>query len=134
MRNPFEISAGAWWVVPDGRTIAVPSFHESWLAAHPAIAGGAIHTVDFVQKSGWLSVTQYSDGMLEVISRDILDPRQREALRRLLEVNKAAITKLVIFVPVIDGCLTIEAPRFEDWEQVSKDLDTFAHGGADQGA
>lgn len=134
MRNPFEISVGAWWVVADGRTIAVPSFHESWLAAHPAIAGGALHTMDFVQKSGWLSVTQYSDGMLEVISRDILDPRQREALHRLLEVNKAAITKLVVFVPVIDGCLTIEAPRIEDWEQVSKDLEAFAHGGADQGA
>lgn len=134
MRNPFEISVGAWWVVPDGRTIAVPSFHESWLAAHPAIAGGALHTMDFVQKSGWLSVTQYSDGMLEVISRDILDPRQREALHRLLEVNKDAITKLVVFVPVIDGCLTIEAPCIEDWEQVSKDLDAFAHGGSGQDA
>jgi len=126
MRKPFEISTGAWWVVPDGRTIAVPSFHESWLAAHPAIAGGALHTVDFVQKSGWLSVTQYSDGMLEVISRDILDLRQREALRMLLEVNKSAIKKLVVFVPTIDGCLTVEAPRLEDWEQLSKDLDVFA--------
>jgi hypothetical protein len=126
MRKPFEISTGAWWVVPDGRTIAVPSFHESWLAAHPAIAGGALHTVDFVQKSGWLSVTQYSDGMLEVISRDIVDLRQREALRMLLDVNKGAIKKLVVFVPTIDGCLTVEAPRLEDWEQLSKDLDVFA--------
>ena len=126
MRKPFEISTGAWWVVPDGRTIAVPSFHESWLAAHPAIAGGALHTVDFVQKSGWLSVTQYSDGMLEVISRDIVDLRQREALRMLLDVNKGAIKKLVVFVPTIDGCLTVEAPRLEDWEQLSKDLDAFA--------
>jgi len=126
MRKPFEISTGAWWVVPDGRTIAVPSFHESWLAAHPAIAGGALHTVDFVQKSGWLSVTQYSDGMLEVISRDIVDLRQREALRMLLHVNKGAIKKLVVFVPTIDGCLTVEAPRLEDWEQLSKDLDVFA--------
>jgi len=134
MRKPFEISTGAWWVVPDGRTIAVPSFHESWLAAHPAIAGGALHTVDFVQKSGWLSVTQYSDGMLEVISRDILDLRQREALRMLLEVNKSAIKKLVVFVPTIDGCLTVEAPRLEDWEQLSKDLDTFACGGAGKAA
>jgi hypothetical protein len=82
--------------------------------------------VDFVQKSGWLSVTQYSDGMLEVISRDILDLRQREALRMLLEVNKSAIKKLVVFVPTIDGCLTVEAPRLEDWEQLSKDLDVFA--------
>jgi hypothetical protein len=134
MRKPFEISTGAWWVVPDGRTIAVPSFHESWLAAHPAIAGGALHTVDFVQKSGWLSVTQYSDGMLEVISRDILDLRQREALRMLLEVNKSAIKKLVVFVPTIDGCLTVEAPRLEDWEQLSNDLDTFACGGAGKAA
>jgi len=126
MRNPFELSPGAWWVVPAGRTIAVPSFHERWLAAHPAIAGGALHTVDFVQKSGWLSVTQYSDGMLEVISRDIVDLRQREALRMLLHVNKGAIKKLVVFVPTIDGCLTVEAPRLEDWEQLSKDLDVFA--------
>ncbi len=126
MRKPFEISTGAWWIVPDGRTIAVSSFHESWLAAHPAIAGGALHTVDFVQKSGWLSATQYSDGMLEVISRDILDPRQREALRKLLEVNGSAIKKLVVFVPVIDGCLTAEAPLIEHWEQLSEDLDAFA--------
>jgi hypothetical protein len=129
MRKPFEISTGAWWLVPDGRTIAVSSFHESWLASHPAIAGGALHTVDFVQKSGWLSVTQYSDGMLEVISRDILDPRQREALRKLLEVNGGAIKKLVVFVPVIDGCLTAEAPLTADWERLSRNLDAFAGKG-----
>lgn len=126
MRKPFEILTGAWWVVPDGRTIAVSSFHESWLASHPTIAGGALHTVDFVQKSGWLSVTLYSEGMLEVISRDILDARQREALRRLLEMNADAIKKLVVFVPSIDGCLTIETPRVEHWEDLSRSLDDFA--------
>jgi len=130
MRKPFEISTGAWWIVPDGRTIGISSFHESWLASHPAIAGGALHTVDFVQKSGWLSVTLYSEGMLEVISRDVLDTRQREALRKLLEVNEGAIKKLVVFVPVIDGCLTVEHPRMENWGQLSMDLDAFAGKGA----
>jgi hypothetical protein len=130
MRRPFEISTGAWWIVPDGRTIAVSSFHESWLSSHPTIAGGALHTVDFVQKSGWLSVTLYSEGMLEVISRDMLDPRQREALRKLLEVNGGEIKKLVVFVPVIDGCLTAEAPLVADWERLSKSLDDFAGKGA----
>lgn len=128
MRKPFEIATGAWWVVADGRTIAVPSFHESWLAAHPAIAGGALHTVDFVQKSGWLSVTLYTEGMLEVISRDIQDGRQREALRKLLEINAKAIKKLVVFVPVIEGCLTLEGQALTDWSGLSDALDHFARG------
>ncbi len=54
MRKPFEISTGAWWVVADGRTIAVPSFHESWLASHPGIAGGAL-----IQSILWKKVAGY---------------------------------------------------------------------------
>jgi len=125
MRKPFEISTGAWWIVPDGRTIAVPSFHETWLAAHPAIAGGALHTVDFVQKSAWLSVTLYTEGMLEVITRDSKDPRQREAIRQLLAVNGASVNKLVVFVPVVDGCLTLEGEILADWEKLADALDEF---------
>lgn len=128
MRKPFEIATGAWWIVADGRTIAVPSFHESWLSAHPAIAGGALHTVDFVQKSGWLSVTLYTEGMLEVITRDVMDPRQREAIHRLLEVNENAVRKLVVFIPVIDGCLTAEQDLLADWGKLSTALDKFAAG------
>jgi len=126
MRKPFEISTGAWWVVVDGRTIAVPSFHESWLASHPGIAGGALHTIDFVEKSGWLSVTLYSEGLIEVISRDILDNRQREALKQLLEINRSIIRKMVLFVPSIDGCFTAEDSIFDDWEQLSKQIEAFA--------
>lgn len=125
MRKPFEISTGAWWIVADGRTIAVPSFHESWLSAHPAIAGGALHTVDFVQKSGWLSVTLYTEGLLEIITRDAADPRQREAIRQLLAVNAASVKKLVVFVPVIDGCLTAEGELLADWEKLASALDEF---------
>ncbi len=125
MRKPFEISTGAWWIVPDGRTIAVPSFHETWLAAHPAIAGGALHTVDFVQKSGWLSVTLYTEGMLEVITRDAQDQRQREAIRQLLAVNGAALKKLVVFVPTVDGCLTLEGDLLANWEKLAGELDAF---------
>ncbi|HOU60149.1 MAG TPA: hypothetical protein PK105_00180 [Rectinema sp.] len=126
MRKPFEISTGAWWVVADGRTIAVPSFHESWLASHPGIASGALHTIDFVEKSGWLSVTLYSEGLIEVISRDILDNRQREALRQLLETNRSIIRKMVLFVPSIDGCFTAEDLLLDDWERLWKEIETFA--------
>ncbi len=128
MRKPFEINTGAWWIVPDGRTIAVPSFHETWLAAHPAIAGGALHTVDFVQKSGWLSVTLYTEGMLEVITRDAQDQRQREAIRQLLAVNGTEIKKLVVFVPVVEGCLTLEGELLADWEKLAAALDEFVAG------
>jgi hypothetical protein len=93
MRKPFEISTGAWWIVPDGRTIAVSSFHESWLSAHPAIAGGALHTVDFVQKSGWLSATQYSDGMPKSSAADILEPRRSRPCANP-RVNGSAIRRL----------------------------------------
>jgi len=126
MRKPFEISTGAWWVVVDGRTIAVPSFHESWLASHPGIAGGALHTIDFVEKSGWLSVTLYSEGLIEVISRDILDNRQREALRQLLEINRSIIRKMVLFIPSIEGCFTTEGSLLDDWELLSKEIESFA--------
>ncbi len=126
MRKPFEISTGAWWIVPDGRTIAVPSFHETWLAAHPSIAGSALHTVDFVQKSGWLSVTLYTEGMLEVITRDAADQRQREAIHQLLAVNGASVKKLVIFMPVVDGCFTAEGDLLADWGKLAGELDSFA--------
>jgi len=125
MRKPFEIAMGAWWIVPDGRTIAVPSFHESWLASHPAIAGGCLHTVDFVQKSGWLSVTLYSEGMIEIISRDISDARQREAIHQLFEMNKSLIKKIVVFQPSIEGCLTAEGPLVASWERFVTELDGF---------
>jgi hypothetical protein len=125
MRKPFEIAMGAWWIVPDGRTIAVPSFHESWLASHPAIASGCLHTVDFVQKSGWLSVTLYSEGMIEIISRDIRDARQREAIHQLFEMNKSLIKKIVVFQPSIEGCLTAEGPLVASWERFVAELDGF---------
>jgi len=125
MRKPFELSEGAWWVIPDGRTIAVPSFHESWLASHPNIASGALHTIDFVQKSGWLSITLYTGGMLEVISRDMSDVRQRNALRQLLASNRPAIKKLVLFVPAIDGCLTVDGEMLDDWNALSARIDEF---------
>ncbi|MGB9685177.1 MAG: hypothetical protein ACPLYX_01635 [Rectinema subterraneum] len=125
MRKPFEIATGAWWIVPDGRTIAVPSFHESWLASHPAIASGCLHTVDFVQKSGWLSVTLYSEGMIEIISRDISDARQREAIHQLFETNKSLIKKIVVFQPSIEGCLTAEGSLVASWEHFVAELDGF---------
>jgi|GEM_PF-339241 hypothetical protein len=125
MRKPFEIATGAWWIVPDGRTIAVPSFHESWLASHPAIASGCLHTVDFVQKSGWLSVTLYSEGMLEIISRDIGDARQREAIHQLFEMNKSLIKKIVVFQPSIEGCLAAEGPLVASWDRFAVELDGF---------
>lgn len=125
MRKPFEIGEGAWWVVPDGRTIAVPSFHESWLASHPAIAGGARNTIEFVKKSGWLSVTLYTGGMVEIISRDQNDPRQQKAILQLLEVNRPLLTKAVIFVPAVDGCLTLGPEALDDSERISVLLARF---------
>lgn len=125
MRKPFEIQEGAWWVVPDGRTIAVPSFHESWLTAHPAIAGGARNTIEFVKKSGWLSVTLYTGGMMEIISRDQKDPRQQNAILQLLEVNRPLLAKAVIFVPEVDGCLTLGPELLDERERISALLAHF---------
>ncbi len=125
MRAPFEIGEGAWWVVPDGRTIAVPSFHESWLAAHPAIAGDAKNTIEFVKKSGWLSVTLYSGGMVEIISRDQNDPRQRQAILQLLARNRPILSRAVIFVPAFDGCLTLGPELLDDSARIAEMLARF---------
>lgn len=125
MREPFEIEPGAWWVLPDGRCIVVPSFHESWLKAHPAIAGGARNTIEFVQKSGWLSVTLHSQGFLEVIARSMHDARQRQALRMLIEKNAAKLAKLVLFIPGVEGCVMLEGEASHAWESVEAAIDSL---------
>lgn len=116
----FLLSHGASWVLPDGRVIKIPGFHDAWLASHPSIASGATNTVEFVKKSGWVSAVLHDQGYLEIIVRSKSEQRIRECLWNLLSTNATSLEKVVIMIPGLEGFITLgredlgARPRFEE--------------------
>lgn len=122
--NLYSISHGACWILPDGRVIKIPGFHESWLASHPAIAGGALNTAAFVQKSGWLSAVLHDQGYLEIIVRSSGEEKIRECLWQTLANNREILTRVVIMVLGLDGCFIVQRGECGTRDEFMKFLDS----------
>lgn len=78
--EPFTLIGGASWLTPDGIVYPVPSFHEEWMRQHPELARGARNVCDLILRTGWVSVSLFSGGYLELM----VPERRSEALRNLL--------------------------------------------------
>ena len=122
--NLFSLSHGAAWILPDGRVIKIPGFHESWLASHPAIAGGATNTAAFVQKSGWLSAVLHDQGYLEIIVRSLGEEKIRECLWQTLAGNREFLSRVVIMALGVDGCLIVQRGECGTREEFMELLDS----------
>lgn len=89
----FELRRGASWLALDGEVVAVPSFHEKWLAEHPDEAAGARNVAELILRRRWVSVVLFDRGYLELIlpERDAADVRR--CLFELLSRNASAWSK-----------------------------------------
>jgi hypothetical protein len=94
-------------VLPDGRVIVVPGFHDSWIQAHQGLAPGAKNTADFVKKTGWVSAVLHEEGFLELIVRSRTEKRVLDCVRGIVEENAKTLEKLVILVLGEDGCIVL---------------------------
>lgn len=122
--EPFKLSHGALWLIPDGRVIKIQGFHDSWLRAHSALASGAKNTVEFVQKSGWISAVLHDQGFCELIIRSRNEDRLRQAVWNILSVNQDILNKVVIMVVGLEGCLMLGKAEIESREAFEHVLDS----------
>lgn len=122
--EPFKLSHGALWLIPDGRVIKIQGFHDSWLRAHSALASGAKNTVEFVQKSGWISAVLHDQGFCELIIRSRNEDRLRQAVWNILSTNQEILNKVVIMVVGLEGCLMLGKNEIESREAFERALDS----------
>lgn len=120
----FRLSHGALWLIPDGRVIKIQGFHDSWLRAHSALASGAKNTVEFVQKSGWISAVLHDQGFCELIIRSRTEDRLRQAVWNILATNQDLLNKVVIMVVGLEGCLVLGKAEIESREVFERALDS----------
>ncbi len=120
----FRLSHGALWLIPDGRVIKIQGFHDSWLRAHSALASGAKNTVEFVQKSGWISAVLHDQGFCELIIRSRTEDRLRQAVWNILSTNQDLLNKVVIMVVGLEGCLVLGKAEIESREAFERALDS----------
>lgn len=97
----YTLRRGASWLSMKGEVIPVPSFHEKWLADHPAEAEGARDVAELIRKKRWISVILFDEGYLELIvpERDAKDIRR--TLFELLSRNALSWSKATVMA--IDG-------------------------------
>lgn len=122
--EPFKLSHGALWLIPDGRVIKIQGFHDSWLRAHSALASGAKNTVEFVQKSGWISAVLHDQGFLELIIRSRTEVRLRQAVWNILVINRDILNKVVIMVVGLEGCVMLGKAQIESQASFEQALDS----------
>jgi hypothetical protein len=67
MTAPWVWIRGASWLLPGGRQMIVPSFHDEWIRKHQEFVPGCSNVCDVVLSKGWLSVVSYSQGYVEIM-------------------------------------------------------------------
>ncbi|MCE5256652.1 MAG: hypothetical protein LLF89_07390 [Spirochaetaceae bacterium] len=122
-KKRYIVSHGASWVLPDGRVLVVPGFHENWLLQHPSIASGARNTAEFVKKSGWLSAVLHEKGFLDVIIRSKDEEKVRECLWNVVSTNAASLEKVIVMVLDKDGYIVLAGEDFLEREAFDRALD-----------
>lgn len=113
-KKRYIVGHGASWVLPDGRVLLVPGFHENWLLQHPSIASGAKNTAEFVKKSGWLSAVLQEEGFLDIIMRSADEEKCRECLWNVVRANAPALQKVVVMVLDRDGLVVLSGQALSD--------------------
>ncbi|MFH2115789.1 MAG: hypothetical protein ABIJ86_14915 [Spirochaetota bacterium] len=67
MTSPWAWIKGASWLLPGGKQVIVPSFHDEWIRQHQDLVPGCANVCDVVLSKGWLSVVSYSQGYVEIM-------------------------------------------------------------------
>lgn len=104
---PYSLRRGASWLDLDGSVYAIPGFHEAWLRANPELAEGCQNVCEAVLKKGWISVSLFSEGYVELLvpSRSAPDVMKRVGL--LLGKNRGAWKKALIMSMDEEGYLML---------------------------
>jgi hypothetical protein len=94
-RPPFTWTRGAVWLLPDGRSVIVPGFHDDWIRKHQDMVPGCANVCDVVLKNGWLSMVSYGEGYVEIMIPSRKDKNAvslcSEQLRRNIELWRTAL-------------------------------------------
>ena len=110
-RPPFSLLHGASWLLPSGEVMAVPGFHEEWIAAHEELSGGARNVCELVLRKRWISVALFSEGYLELMVPDRRSEDVRHMLWELLSRNAGAWSKALVMSMDEEGYAMIERRR-----------------------
>jgi len=110
--EPWAWTRGAVWLLPDGRPVLVPGFHDDWIRQHQERVPGCANVCDVVLKMRWLSVVAYGEGYVELMIPSKSDDRAvglcAEYLRRNLERWKTAL----VMTMDEEGYLRLSADEF----------------------
>lgn len=94
--RPWTLVHGASWLAGDGEVMPVPGFHEDWIRAHAELVEGAANVCEVVLRKGWISVTVYDGGYVELLVTDRSDPAVMARVERLLGSNRGAWTRALV--------------------------------------
>jgi hypothetical protein len=100
---PFALIHGASWLTPEGEVLPIPGFHEEWLREHEDMAEGARNVCELVLRKGWLSLTLFAEGYLEVMVPDRRSAELRRVLFELLSRNAGAWSKALVMAMDEEG-------------------------------
>lgn len=109
---PFEWKRGAIWLLPGGKSIKVPSFHDDWISKNQDLVPGAKNVCDVVLQKRWLSVVAYAQGYVEIM---IPSSNEREAVElcaRHLALNLEKWNTALIMTMDREGYIRLESDKF----------------------
>jgi hypothetical protein len=93
---PYSLPHGASWLDTDGSVYPISGFHEAWLRENPALAGDCRNVCEVVLKKGWISVSVFSEGYVELLVPNRRDPKVQSRIGLLLGKNRGAWKKALI--------------------------------------
>jgi hypothetical protein len=93
---PYSLPHGASWLDTDGSVYPIRGFHEAWLRENPELAGGCANVCEVVLKKGWISVSVFSGGYVELLVPNRRDPEVLSRIGLLLGKNRGSWTKALI--------------------------------------
>lgn len=109
-----ELLHGASWLTGDEELIPVRGFHEDWIGAHRDLVGEAKNVCDVVLRLGWISVSVFSEGYVELLVPNRRDPVLRARIERLLRGNRGRWRRVLVMSMDEEGYASL---RPEDLEE-----------------
>lgn len=108
-----ELRHGASWLTGDEELIPVPGFHEDWIRSHRELVGEAKNVCDVVLGLGWISVSVFSEGYVELLVPNRRDPALRERIGRLLRGNGGRWRKALVMSMDEEGYASVGSEDLE---------------------
>lgn len=93
---PYSLPHGASWLDRDGSVYPIRGFHEAWLRENPELAEGCANVCEVVLRKGWISVSVFSEGYVELLVPNRRDPEVLARIGLLLGKNRRAWKKALV--------------------------------------